>query len=328
MGMMTSIITQVLQEVNRARRLLLVMHAAPDGDSAGSALSLGMALRRLGKEVSWVAWDGIPARLNFLPGSDQVCDWSAIEVDQFDCVIALDCGSDSRLGAPDLFWARVSSLINIDHHPTNPHFGTINWVDAGVSSTGELVTRLFREAGWSVTVDEALCLYTSISTDTLSFRQVNATVDTLDAVFWLIKNSGLELAHANRLIWDSRPMGELKLLGWALSAVEFSADGKWAWVSVPRPVMNQFAVDDSGVDTIVHHLIAVEGVQVAFLIKETDEIGKVKVSWRSKPPWNSGVLAAQFGGGGHSYAAAAQLEASLSEALVAVKAALADTLHD
>ncbi|PSR23773.1 MAG: bifunctional oligoribonuclease/PAP phosphatase NrnA [Sulfobacillus acidophilus] len=314
--------SRILGQLAHSPRVLIVMHATPDGDSAGSGLALGLALQELGHSVTWVAWDAVPARLAFLPGYTQVQTWAQAGGQPYDCAIAVDCGSPSRLAAPQEFWSRDLPLINIDHHRGNPDFGTINWVEPEASSTGELVTRLFQYAHWPVSADIALCLFTAISTDTLSFRQINASVDTLAAVEWLVRHSNLNMGRANHLIWDSRSVGELKFLGWVLDLAKFSEDQRFAWVGVTRRAMSRFGVDDSGVDTVVHHLLSIAGVEVAFLAKETAQSGQVKVSWRAKPPWDASQLAAQFGGGGHAYAAAAQLEASLSKSIMLVRTAL------
>lgn len=319
---MSSPASDVLTQLAQAPRVLVIMHATPDGDSAGSGLALGMALRRAGHQVDWVAWDEVPPRLGFLPHADEVRQWPGVSQREYQCVVAVDCGGPSRLVAPDEFWKSGVPVINIDHHRANPGFGTIDWVDGGASSTGEMIVRLYQEAGWTVTADEALCLYTAISTDTLSFRQINTSLSTLRAVEWLVAESGLDLARANHLIWDSRSAGELKFLGWALSSVELSSDGRLAWVGVPRSTMAQYGVDDAGVDTVVHHLLTIDGVEVAFLAKEAPHAGQVKVSWRGKPPWDVSELAAEFSGGGHSYAAAAQVDGTLENIIVAVKDAL------
>ena len=59
--------------------------------------------------------------------------------------MALDASTLERLGAvppasPALFGALP--LLNIDHHLTNPRFGTVNLVDAQAAATAELVTLL------------------------------------------------------------------------------------------------------------------------------------------------------------------------------------------
>lgn len=320
--MSETVCSRILEQLTRSPRVLIVMHATPDGDSAGSGLALGLALQQLGHQVTWVAWDAVPDRLRFLPSQDAVQQWSGVIGQSYDCVVAVDCGGTSRLAAPEEFWSRKIPLINIDHHRGNPEFGTINWVQPECSSTGELVTRLFQYAKWPVSQDEALCLFTAMSTDTLSFRQINTSVDTLAAVQWLVRQSGLNMGMANRLIWDSRSVGEFKFLGKAFDLVELSADQRFAWVAITRRTMKRFGVDDSGVDTVVHHLLSIDSVEVAFLARQTTQPGQVKVSWRAKPPWDASQLAAQFGGGGHAYAAAAQLDATLAESVAIVRTAL------
>ncbi len=317
----------VLSALEQARRVLIVMHASPDGDSAGSAVALGLALRRLGRSVTWVVADQVPARLGFLPEIASVRTWNKVALDDFDTVVAVDCGAASRMGAPEALWTHCSlhhiPLINIDHHSKNPQFGTINWVESHMSSTGEMVGELIREAGWGITADEAVGLYTAISTDTLSFRQVNTAPQTLDTVHWLVQESGMDLADVNRKIWDSRSACELRFLGWAFGHVTFSADGRFAWLRVPRTAMEEYAVDDAGVDTVVHHLMSVESVEVAFLARESADGQHVKVSWRGRSPWNAAELAARFGGGGHEYAGAAVVTGVLDEVAEAVRRELA-----
>jgi len=46
---------------------LIYTHANPDGDTLGSALTLAMALRAVGKKANIFSVDGIPKKLNFLP---------------------------------------------------------------------------------------------------------------------------------------------------------------------------------------------------------------------------------------------------------------------
>ncbi|NMP21833.1 DHH family phosphoesterase [Sulfobacillus harzensis] len=307
----------IVDALAKAERVLVAMHAAPDGDSAGSGLALGQALSRMGKSVTYVSKDGIPDRIAFLPGADMVQDWDAVVGQHFDVVVSVDCGHQSRLGAPESFWQQNLLLINIDHHAQNPRFGHMNWIDGSMSSTGEMICELFWEAGWPVNTDQALCLYTAISTDTLSFRQRNTVTNTFKAATWLA-TAGLDLARANRLIWDSRPIEELRFLGWALGAAEVSSDGRVAWLAVPRQIMHRYGVDDAAVDTVVQHLMSIDSVEVAFLARESEDGSQAKVSWRGRANWDVSQFAACFGGGGHPYAAAAQINGELDTVLTQV----------
>lgn len=64
-------LSQIQQDVisllKKANRALVIPSAPIDGDSIGSALSLYLALKKLGKEVTVVVEDPVPESYNFLP---------------------------------------------------------------------------------------------------------------------------------------------------------------------------------------------------------------------------------------------------------------------
>ncbi len=308
----------IVDALGKAERVLICMHQVPDGDSAGSGLALGLALRKLGKTVQWVAQDALPSRIAFLPGAREVKRWDQVTFEEFPVAVAVDCGHKSRLGAPDAFWEQNRLMINIDHHRHNDAFGTLNWIDGDKSSTGEMVVELYWEAGWSLDGQEALCLYTAMSTDTLSFRQRNTTPHTFKAAEW-VASGGLNLGDANRLIWDSQTVKEVRFLGWALESFEVSEDERLAWLAVPRQVMNQYQVDDASVDTVVQYLMSIARVEVAFLVRESAEGKAAKVSWRGRESWDVASAAEHFGGGGHPYAAAAIVSGTLADVVQRVR---------
>lgn len=78
---------QTIELIKSAKRILIMGHQSPDGDSLGSTLALTLALRKLGKETVAVAADPVPAIFKFLPGSGEVTD--KLEV-QSDFVISID----------------------------------------------------------------------------------------------------------------------------------------------------------------------------------------------------------------------------------------------
>lgn len=75
----------------------------PDGDSIGSALSLYLMLKKLGKEVTVVAFDPIPGIYDFLPGIGVIGDKVAASKD---FIVTIDCNK--------IKIANVKSLIEDD----------------------------------------------------------------------------------------------------------------------------------------------------------------------------------------------------------------------
>lgn len=63
---------QFVELVNKAANPLLITHQRPDGDALGSILALSLVLRKLGKQVTAICVDPVPAVFSFLPGSDKL----------------------------------------------------------------------------------------------------------------------------------------------------------------------------------------------------------------------------------------------------------------
>lgn len=78
---------QTIELIKSAKRILIMGHQSPDGDSLGSTLALTLALRKLGKETVAIAADPVPNTFKFLPGSGEVTDQLSV---QSDFVISVD----------------------------------------------------------------------------------------------------------------------------------------------------------------------------------------------------------------------------------------------
>src|SRR2546422_9823255 len=162
------IIDRILEEIDHSKAICVAGHVRPDGDCIGSQLGLALALQGQGKKV--VCWneDHVPQKLAFLDPRNLFQPPSPGH--RFDCVIATDSASFERLGrVGDSIQCR-QLLINIDHHASNTRYGDINWVSRREPSTGELIFRLLKVAGWPITRPIADCLFTAVSTDTGSFQ--------------------------------------------------------------------------------------------------------------------------------------------------------------
>ena len=152
---------------------------APDGDSIGSQLALAYALKNLGKKVAVFNHAAMPGKLAFLDPKKILR--GPRRPSHFDCVIVTDCASFERLGSICETVARRDLLINIDHHGSNSRYGDLNWVDSKCASSGEMVFRLMKQAGWPITPQIADCLFTAISTATGSFQYATTRPRTYTA---------------------------------------------------------------------------------------------------------------------------------------------------
>lgn len=82
------------------------------------------------------------------------------------------------------------SVINIDHHSNNNHFGTINLVDSQASSTAELVAGFLSSLGVALTADIATNLLNAVYGATNNFSASNVTATAFDVASVSLKAGG------------------------------------------------------------------------------------------------------------------------------------------
>jgi phosphoesterase RecJ-like protein len=299
--------------------VIVITHVAPDGDAIGSLLGLGRALRWLGKKYTLACADPTPKRFTYLPGSEAIVTSPEGE---YDLVISLDCGDLERLGTAYDETLAGLPIINIDHHVTNTHFGSVNWADTGAASTAEMVLDLIESLGVPLDSDIALCLLNGIVTDTRGFRTPNTTPRTMRAALKLME-TGARLPEVTDHAFNRRPFSDVCLWGKALNGVQL--DGRIIWSQITRTMHQECASSEKGDAGLVNFLSTSDEADIAIVFVEQDD-GRVKVEMRSVPGVDVSAVALALGGGGHPQAAGCTLDGDLDEArervLTAVKEAL------
>ena len=121
------------------QRFAVMSHVRPDGDALGSQLALGLSLQQLGKDVRVWNEEGMLEKYSFLPRAEFVTKPPSAPED-FDCAIALDTAIQSRLGTALASVRSAKLWINIDHHPSNPGYGDVVYVDPEAPATAEIIS--------------------------------------------------------------------------------------------------------------------------------------------------------------------------------------------
>jgi len=306
--------------IHNARRVVAITHVAPDGDAIGSLLGLGRALRWLGKEYTLACADPVPRRFTYLPGSEAIVTGPRGE---YDLVISLDCGDLERLGAAYDESLVGLPIINIDHHVTNTHFGTVNWIDTRVASTAEMVLELVERLDVPLDSDMALCLLNGIVTDTRGFRIPNTPLRTMRAVLKLME-AGAQLPEITAHVFNQRPFSDICLWAKALNGVQL--DGRIIWSQITRTMRQECALSEKGDAGLVNFLGTTAEADVAIVFIEEDD-GRVKVEMRSVPGVDVSAVARDLGGGGHPQAAGCTLNSDLDEAREKVLRAVSEAVE-
>lgn len=311
----------------RAQRSFLVLtHYRPDGDAIGSQLALVLLLRSLGKEVA--AWndDPVPTKFRFLPHSNLITRPPAQPGD-FDVVIAVDVSTWSRVGTAAERIRSRRHFINIDHHISNERFAELNWIVPEAPATGQIIYRLIREGGFSLTRDMAICLFAAIFTDTGQFSYASTTAECLRVAAELVE-TGLNVGEISRHVYESYPYARLQLLQKALADLKLADRKRIAYTWVTRDMFEESGAQREDTEGLIDYARAIDGVVVAVLFEELPEPGKIRISLRSKhPALDVNSIARHFGGGGHREAAGARVTGDPREVehrvLSAISAALA-----
>jgi phosphoesterase RecJ-like protein len=296
---------------------LMLGHVHPDGDVLGTLLGLGLAMEKAGWDVTYAGPDPVPEVLDFLPGAERWQVWRTAP-GSFETIVLTDCPNDGRTEGL-LVGARgpQSRVLNIDHHPDNRRYGTINWIDPSAAATGEMIHDLLTALGWPIGPAVALDLFTAIHTDTGSFRYSNTTARTF-RIAGALTAEGAEPARVTDRLYQRRPPEALHTLGGLLSRVEVSDGGRIATLTVPEGAASEafMAAED-----LVTYPRSITGVKVAVLLRAEPD-GRVKASLRGKGDVAVNRIAHEFGGGGHENAAGCTLPGPLAAAQQALLAAV------
>ena len=289
--------------IEQSERPLLVAHIAPDGDTMGSLLGLGWALRQQGRLPTLACADAVPPNLRFLPGSDAVVNKARGDED---LVVALDCSDLGRLGGVQEGLAQ-RPLLNIDHHVTNTGFGTAQLLDTASASTAQIVYALLGRLDWPLSTSSATCLLTGLVTDTRSFRTPNTGPEELRVALALVE-AGASLAEINDSLERGLTPGLVGLWGTALSRARLQ--GEIIWTEITAEDQRRCCASAADVTGLVSFLASVREARVAVLLTERAD-GHVEVGLRSVPPVDVASVALALGGGGHRQAAGCALAGPL-----------------
>lgn len=297
----------------------ITYHTSPDGDALGSTLALYKALNKLNKKAYIISKDVIPYNFSYLNAADVINGECIKVLDNTDCLIALDCGNIERLSGEFDFDNRNYRVINIDHHLSNDMYGDINYVDTSAAATAEIVYELIKKMNIKIDKDIASCIYTSLVTDTGSFRHSGTSNRTHKIAGELI-DTGIDFSSIHREIFDNKPVEKLKLYGKVFETLSMYHHNKICFMELTTEMLASLGLEDGDTSDIISFGTQIDTVEVAVLLKEGPE--GTKVSLRSKKDVDVRKVAEVFGGGGHTKASGCMIkETAISEAkkLVLVK---------
>ncbi|MBQ2947553.1 MAG: DHH family phosphoesterase [Clostridia bacterium] len=311
-----------LCQARKAKRMALIAHVSPDGDTVGATLALRLAFLSLGKEVDIVC-DGVPGKsLPPLEGMEAFIPPDQAR-DDYDTAIAVDVSDHRLLGRADRVFDSAPMRMVIDHHATNPGYGMVNYIRGDECSCCVLAHDVIEGLGVTVNREMGECLMTGMSTDTGHFMYPYTTPRAFELAAKLLR-LGVDISALTRVLYRLSSRERVALMRIAYQKLRFELDGQVGVIELTEEDLASAGCTANQTEGLVNKALEVEGVRMAILATPRED--GVKLSLRAVEPDTVNDLAKRFGGGGHAQAAGVTMHMTMEEAVSAMLSAMAEKL--
>ncbi len=298
-----ALVRSALDVFQKAQRMKCVCHKNPDGDAIGSLLGMAALLQEAypDKVVSSYCIDPSPSTFEFLPGALGIRqDLMPATGDVFVFLDAAEAKLTSYdVTYPQLFDGTYPSIV-LDHHPTNPKFGTVNIILPTAASTCEIVVLFADQAGWKISEDIATLLLTGVYTDTGGLLHSNTSPAVYRTVARLLRAGARQQAIVQH-VFRTAKLSTLKLWGRVLENISLTPEGG-AIAALTEGDFRATGADYSELTGAIDYVNAVPGMRFSLILSERG--GVVKGSLRTlRDDIDVAEMASKFSGGGHKRAA-------------------------
>ena len=298
-------IEAVKKLIDQHDKITVLTHINPNADTLGTGLGIYTLLKLYGKQVEVVNYDkDLPKNLDFLPHFKKIKK----QIDFKDSlVITCDARNIDSLG----FCLDDKTIINIDHHQSNTHYGTLNVVDVESVSASQVAYRLFKD---DFLVNKAIstCFYTALLSDTQCFTTNNVSSEVFSIAKELV-GYGIDMQEVALNLKRRCSLASIRILASAIETLDLLEDGRLGVMFSTHQKMLESGATVFDTKGIVEHLISLSTVQIAVVLIERQD--SICVSMRSKSI-NISELAIAFGGGGHQHAVGFDIEDESIETLL------------
>lgn len=307
---MNNMFFEIKNKIEQYDKIVILRHVRPDGDAVGSSLGLRDILQNTypNKKVKCFAKD-FAESLNFTAKEDE----EDIEFYKDALGIVVDTATRDRISNDNV--DLLKEIIKIDHHPNVDPYGVINLVEVDISSTCELIVKVYDalKDKWVLSDKAAELLYMGIVTDSGRFRYSSTDGLTLrNASILLDKGINLEKLYANLYLKD---YGTFKLQSEVYKKMKISNNGV-AYVYIDKKMQEKYNLTSQEASLMVGALDSIKGSLIWLAFIDNPD-GSIRVRLRSRF-LDINDIATNYNGGGHGRASGATVY-SLTEMKALVK---------
>lgn len=297
--------SEILKLINESNTILLMTHEQPDGDAIGSVMTFYHVLNNMNKTVD-ILIPEVPPVFGFLASINKVVDRSN---KSYDLAIIVDCATKERIGQTNNEFNRCKMSIVIDHHISNTKYGNVNYVETNVSSCCQVLYYLLKSENFNFTKEIAEALITGMLTDTNGFGNDNVDRNTFMMTAELL-DTGINFHNIYYNVLAKKNKAQVLLTKLTFDRLEILYDGKIAFSYITKNDFDNVGAIVGDHEGLVDIGRNIEGVEVSIFVREDDGF---RISFRSNGNVNVNKIATKFGGGGHTMAAGAKINASFEE---------------
>ncbi|MDD2521194.1 MAG: bifunctional oligoribonuclease/PAP phosphatase NrnA [Anaerolineaceae bacterium] len=289
---------------------LITSHFAPDGDNIGSCAGMYHALTSIGKKAVIVNEDGFVERFRYLFGKADLpfVKYSEKLKKKFGNVIILDTATFERIGKVKELIKKDACIINIDHHPANTNFGTVNLVDEQAASAAQIVFSLLEKNNFPMDKKISNALLSGLLSDTGGLRFANTDKRALRDSLNMMKY-GSDIAELNDRIFMRLSYDETVKVNRIVSETQLFRKEKIAITYNDQ--QNDPLIEN---EPVLMALSSIEEAEIAVFIRKTDK-DRYKLSLRSKGGFDVNKFSSKWGGGGHRNASGIRFEGTYEKLL-------------
>jgi len=326
------LIHKVEKELNKAEKIVIVVHVGPDGDAMGSSLALWHYLMTIEKEPVVIVPTSFPNFLSWIPGSEcvlvyeekkSVCDEM---ISNAELIFTLDFNTPNRLAKMEsAIMNAAAPKILVDHHLHPGDYAKVTISYPEISSTSELIFRLICRLGdfSKINLACAECIYTGMMTDTGAFTYNSNKPEIYTIINELIK-LGVDKDAIYRKVFNNYSADRMRLMGYALyKKMKLYPEYKAALITLSLSELKEFNFQNGDAEGLVNMPLSIDGVLFSVFMREDPD--KIKISLRSQGTFPANKVSADlFNGGGHLNAAGGESYTTMNEAIQKFEEALAD----
>ena len=319
--------------VEKAKKIVILTHMAPDGDAMGSALAMYHYVmdRFAQSSVHVIVPNAFAAFFNWMPGADAIkvyekepdaCNALIAEADLFICT---DFNDPKRIStAGEKMMANPAPKILIDHHLKGTEDNgqwTKDYSDPAASSACEIVYRLINNDQSPITNPIATCLYTGLMTDTGNFAYSSSRPEVFEMAAALLR-AGIDKEYIFHSVFDQFSIDRMRLTGFALyRKMRIYPEHHLALITLSADELDQFHYQPGDCEGLVNMPLQIGEVFYSVLMREErpkpgTPKPRIRISFRSQGNRPVNVWANEvFHGGGHANASGGELFGSLAQAV-------------